>query len=235
MFNLGTVFGIQLKAHVTTLILAFLAAMNFYGVAVYRYFMPTELAIFMSALAGFGFCASILIHELGHALAASRFGVRCRMIVLHLLGGMALIEDQFPTPKSEFWIAIAGPFTSFVLSVLFFACGYVFPSDFTLLLIVLCVTNFILGAFNLVPAFPLDGGRVLRATLWKLTGNFNKATKWSGYTGYGFGGLLGLCGAAMILGFTVPVFGSGIGGGIWNLLMGWMVVDMAKREVSRVS
>lgn len=233
MFKLGRVFGIQLYANITSLILLSLAAISFYNIAAYRFHLPVGVAICMSILFGVGALGSILFHEVGHALMARSFGVRCRMIVLHLFGGAAFIEDNFPTPKSEFLIALAGPVASFVLCLGLFLSAAFLPAELAPLLVMLSVANFMLGAFNLVPAFPLDGGRILRSALWKASGDFRKATRWAGFSGYLFGGALILSGVLMVCGFTVPVFGAGAGSGIWNALMGWMVIDMAKREVAR--
>ena len=147
-----------------------------------------------------------------------------------------------PSAKGEFFIAIAGPVVSVALGVLLGLTSvvtiYAFRDTmpgFALfsfrVLSVLSAVNISLGIFNMIPAFPLDGGRVLRSAVWKYTGSYLKATEIAAKTGFIFGaGLVG-CGALMVMGTNVPMFGVGVSDGIWLAVIGLLVIMMAKNEV----
>src|SRR3990172_8720217 len=121
--------------------------------------------------------ASVLVHEFGHALTARRFGIRTRVIVLFLFGGVAQIADEPPTPRAEFLVAVAGPLTSPAVAAACFVLLPVFgSSSLGHIVQYLALANLLLGIFNLLPGFPLDGGRVLRAALWRRTGSLPRAT-----------------------------------------------------------
>jgi Zn-dependent protease/CBS domain-containing protein len=137
----------------------------------------------------------LLLHELGHALVAQRSGIPVRGITLFLFGGVAEIEGEMPSAGKEFWMAIAGPLVSLVLAGLCAALWLLgeaadWRRELVLLLFVLAWINFVVLVFNMVPAFPLDGGRVLRSILWAATGNLRKATLWASLCGQAFSWLL---------------------------------------------
>ncbi|MGQ9425358.1 M50 family metallopeptidase [Gilvimarinus sp. F26214L] len=188
--------------------------------------------------------ASVLIHEFSHALMARRYGTLVERITLFIFGGMAHMEDEPKHWRAELLIAIVGPITSIVLGVLFFlAAGFSLDSSglenltpeemlssmgaLPTLLFWAGNVNIILAIFNLVPAFPLDGGRVLRAIFWGATGNYVRSTEWAASGGRLFGWLLMTAGIAMILGISVPFFGSGLAGGIWLVFIGWFLARVA--------
>jgi Zn-dependent protease/CBS domain-containing protein len=173
---------------------------------------------------------SVLIHELAHSLVARSRGVPVKSITLFLLGGLSNLEAEPEKPGVEFAIAIAGPLTSVALAGLFWALdltGLAAGGPAKATIIYLIEVNVLLAAFNILPGFPLDGGRVLRAILWGVTGDLRKATNIAAAIGQVFGW-------AMI---ALGVFWSltdNIMGGIWLVFIGWFLnsaAEASKREV----
>jgi Zn-dependent protease/CBS domain-containing protein len=198
----------------------------------------------MALLAAVLFFASVLAHELAHALVGRRYGVRMEGITLFLFGGMARMGDEPPTPKAEAVMAIVGPLTSFAIGALAILAGMAIAGSppagaegtsawmrqlgpFATLLLWLGPINILLAVFNLVPAYPLDGGRVLRAILWRATGNVDTATRWASYVGRAFALLLIFAGVMMIFGRSVPVLGTGFVNGLWLVFLGWFLYAAA--------
>lgn len=190
------------------------------------------------------FFCSVLLHELSHAFVGRAQGASIRRITLFVFGGVAELEDEPRTWRAELWTAIVGPLTSLVLAVIFpLLAGMAvdaplldpenpMPSLARLgtvptLLLWLGQVNFILAVFNLVPGFPLDGGRVLRAILWGVTGNLRAATRWASVVGQIVAWSLIGVGLAMILGASVPVFGAGAISGLWLAFIGWFLNNAA--------
>ena len=174
------------------------------------------------------FLASLLAHEMAHSLVARRHGIEVESIVLWLLGGVASLRGEPKTPGADFRIAVAGPLTSLALAAGFglLAAGLDLLGVDGLplgVLTYLAVTNLMLGLFNLLPAAPLDGGRILRAALWRFRGNRQTAAVSAARAGR----VLGLLFIA--LGVLQLVTGAGIGG-IWMALIGWFVVSAASAE-----
>jgi Zn-dependent protease len=127
---------------------------------------------------------AVLLHEASHAVAAKRYGFEVHSITLHFLGGVTAIEGEARTPRQEFWIAVVGPITSLVVGAAAVGLWFVTPDGLLLMTVQgLAVTNILIGALNLVPGLPLDGGRVLKAAVWKVTGRVEK-----GITAAGWGG-----------------------------------------------
>ena len=175
-----------------------------------------------------GLFLSIIIHELGHAITARRFGINMRGITLFIFGGVAEMEGEPRSPKSEFSMAIAGPITSLILAVVFYlftrlAVAASGPVPIIGVLGYLAWINLVLAVFNLVPAFPLDGGRVLRSMLWAWKDNLRWATRVSAAIGSGFGVLL------MIWGIFSFIYGNFIGG------MWWFLIGIFIRGASQMS
>jgi Zn-dependent protease/CBS domain-containing protein len=187
-----------------------------YFPATYRGLPPATY--WAMGLAGaLGLFASVVLHELSHALVARRHGLRIRGITLFLFGGVAEMADEPPTPKSEFWMAIAGPVASLLLGLAFSAAAALggrlgWPVAATGVVAYLGFINWTLAIFNLVPAFPLDGGRVLRSALWQWKGSLRWATRVTSSIGSGFGLLL--IGGGLLLALR------GTWSGIWLLLVG---------------
>src|SRR6056297_2812322 len=148
----------------------------------------------MGVLGALGLFASILAHELGHAVVARRFELPMRGITLFIFGGVAEMTREPPSAKAEFFVAIAGPIVSIIIAilcaVLAVAGSTVLPPAVDGVVWYLAMINAIVVAFNLIPAFPLDGGRVLRSILWHIKGNLRWATKISSSLGSMFGVVL---------------------------------------------
>jgi Zn-dependent protease/CBS domain-containing protein len=193
------------------------------------------------------FLASILFHELAHAVVGRSLGVEIRRITLFVFGGMAHMEGEPRTWRAELGMAIAGPLASLGLGLLFLILAQVIAGPIALdpedparslaqvgpvatLLLWLGPVNIILGLFNLVPGFPLDGGRVLRAVLWGLTGDLTRSTLLAATVGQAFSWVLIGLGFAMMLGLRVPIFGSGALGGLWLALIGWFLGNAARQS-----
>ncbi len=174
------------------------------------------------ALTAVVFFLSILIHELGHSWVALRHGIPIRTITLFVFGGVAQISREPSSPASEFKIALAGPLTSLGLAALFAAAGFVMR-DITLVAgaaLWLARVNMMVALFNLVPGFPLDGGRLLRAVAWHWTGSFNRATRVASFAGRLF--------SAALMGIGVFIaLGGNVLGGVWLLLIGWFLENAA--------
>jgi len=210
-----------------------------------------ELAWSVAIAAALLFFASVLAHELAHSIVAQAQGIPVRNITLFLFGGVANIQQEPRSPRGEFLLAIVGPLTSLaiggfcLLAVSLFAPlsadaalnpGLAFASldPLTTLLLWLGSANIVLGIFNLLPGFPLDGGRVLRAILWGVTGNFRTATRWAAGVGQVLAWLLIFSGIAMIFGVEIPFFGTGLIGGLWLAFIGWFMSSAARQSYQQV-
>ena len=179
----------------------------------------------MAVIASLLFFSSLLLHELGHALQARRDGLQIDGITLWLLGGVAKFRGVFPSAGAEFRIAIAGPLVSLVLGVAFIGAAFLYagsdPVDTVLGWI--GEINIVLLVFNLLPALPLDGGRVLRSALWALRGDFAFATRIASSIGRAFGALF--VAGGLLLAFYVDRTN-----GIWMALLGWFLFSAATSE-----
>ncbi len=183
----------------------------------------------VTALAFFG---CILLHELGHAVVARARGMPIRGITLFLFGGVAEIGEEPPSAATEFLMAVAGPAVSLVLAL---GCGALaavghaggWPAPVVILLGYLAAINGMVLVFNLVPAFPLDGGRVLRSILWGATGSLRRATYWAALAGRGF--------AWLLIGWGVVQFFTGNWlGGVWTGLIGMFLNNAAQGSYQQV-
>lgn len=194
-------------------------------------YIPSSMVedIFAKLILGFIatliFFVSILIHELGHCIIARMEGVEVRDIVLHPFGGLARFYRAPDTPRAEFRIAIAGPATSFLLAIIFLGLTGISNSlmlnALTPLFFLLFFWNLLLAVFNLFPGYPLDGGRVLRAFLWKRGKDLNEATILTGRAGQV------IAGALMVVGAIITIGRSDITG-LWTVLIGFFLYDAAK-------
>lgn len=176
------------------------------------------------------FFASLLLHELGHALQAKREGMEIEGINLWLFGGVAQFKGWFPGAGAEFRVAIAGPLVSLVLGVLFvgLAAGAGLPNALDGVAAWLGYTNLVLLAFNLLPALPLDGGRVLHAALWFARGDLTWATRVASAAGRGFGFLF------IALGLAMFIF-EGTFSGAWLAFVGWFLLQAATAEARYIA
>jgi Zn-dependent protease/predicted transcriptional regulator len=166
---------------------------------------------------------SVFLHELSHTLMALALGIPVTSITLHLFGGVSRMEREPDSPRTEFLVAVVGPITSFVLAgLLAGAAAAVEPGAGTrAILHYLATVNLVLGAFNLVPGFPLDGGRLLRATLWRFWGGFAWATRMASRAGSAF--------ALVLIGLgALQVLAGQILGGVWFVLIGLFLQGAAE-------
>ncbi|NNK78492.1 MAG: site-2 protease family protein [Litoreibacter sp.] len=185
-----------------------------------------EIYLGMAVFAMLGFFASLVLHELSHSVVARRYGVEIKGITLFVFGGIAELGSEPKTAASEFWIAVAGPAMSFVLAGLFWISSGLAGAlvDSPILAVVLGylgLLNFILAVFNMVPAFPLDGGRVYRAYLWHRSGNMLEATRRASELGTTFAYIL------MAIG-VFSLFGGSQMGGLWQIFIGLFLLMAAK-------
>jgi Zn-dependent protease/CBS domain-containing protein len=192
---------------------------------------PLAYAV-MGLTAALTFFGCILLHELGHAAAARSQDVPMRSITLFLFGGVAETGDEPRSAKAELLVAIAGPAVSVVLAVLFGFLAWVgsavgWTPAVVVVLDYLAVINMIVLGFNLLPAFPLDGGRVLRATLWGVTGSLRRATWWAALGGNLFATVLLIWGVVQLLGGSLI-------GGLWTCLIGFYLRDAARSSYQHV-
>jgi Zn-dependent protease/CBS domain-containing protein len=185
----------------------------------------------MGIVGALGLFASILAHELGHAVMARRCDLPMRGITLFIFGGVADMGREPPNAKTEFLVAIAGPVVSVIIAVTGYAvlavAGEAMPPSVSAVVGYLALINAILVAFNMVPAFPLDGGRVLRAFLWHIKGSLRWATRISSTLGSAFGMFLILLG-------LVNLLGGNIIGAIWQFLIGMFLRNAAQMSYQQV-
>jgi Zn-dependent protease/CBS domain-containing protein len=177
---------------------------------------------------------SVLAHELMHSIVARHYGLEIKGITLFIFGGVSQTGAEPQDPKVEFNMAIAGPLMSLLLGIIFQTLTFIERSTGTPSAIVavtgyLGYINIALAVFNLVPGFPLDGGRVLRAALWRWTGNMERATRYASFIGQGFGYSLMSFGVVSIL-----IFRSGDLGGIWFILIGWFLAGAARNSYDQL-
>jgi Zn-dependent protease/predicted transcriptional regulator len=198
----------------------------------------------MGAVAALLLFVSVLLHELGHSYVAQRYRIPIGQITLFLFGGVAQMRKEPPSPKAEFLIAIAGPAVSFALGACCFGAvlaaeSLPIPSGgkgFIVLGGLLGIVNVQLGLFNLIPGFPLDGGRALRAGLWAWGNNFHRATSQAALMGLGFGVLLAGLGAVLLGGaISGTLEQSTAGNGGWLMFIGAFLFGAAwstRRQVA---
>jgi Zn-dependent protease len=229
--RLATIAGIPVELHfswaIVFALLSWSLAVGYFPQVVPD--LPTGTYWSKGILAAVLLFASILIHELGHAIVARREAVQTRRIVLFAFGGVAELKAEPPGPGAEFRIAVAGPLASFALFIGFgvLAAGFSGRSAPAAVAAYLATLNLIVVLFNLIPAFPLDGGRILRAALWRLWGDVDRATRVAGGAGKFFayfliaGGILGL-----LTGRT--------GGALWQLLIGLFLLQAAQGATAQV-
>ena len=234
-FKIARVGGIDIKVHWSLLIivtlLTFELAAGYFPMHVPGAGTPTYWALgLVTALLLF---VSVLLHELSHSFVARARGPPVRDITLFIFGGAANIEREPERASDEFLVAVVGPLTSLALALLFFGLGQTVAPAGQLGLSTVAVLhdlayiNLVLGLFNLVPGFPLDGGRVLRSFIWALTRNFKTATRIAGSVGQ-------LVAYAFIFWGLFQVFAGGDLGGLWIAFIGWFLLNAAGQSVAAV-
>ena len=227
--RLGHIAGIEIGVHWSWLFIFFLMAWSL-ATAV---FDQTDLGPGARWIAGVItsaiFFASVLLHELAHSLLARRNGIPVRNITLFVFGGVSNLEQEASTPKQEFWIAIIGPLTSLALAVLFAALWLTIGRLSPVLgepLSWLAIINVALFLFNMLPGFPLDGGRVFRAILWWNNRSHLRATQLATRAGTWVAWLLIAGGLAML-------FIGGFVSGLWLMLIGWFLRNAAESSYAQ--
>ncbi|MBU0496167.1 MAG: site-2 protease family protein [Chloroflexi bacterium] len=239
--RIGRVLGIDIRIDWSWLLILLLVVWNL-GTAFGESHPDWGLALTWSLaiIAALLFFGSVLAHELAHSVYARSRGVPVRNITLFLFGGVSNIQRDPDSPRDEFIMAFVGPLTSLVLGGLLIvvagaiaglqASATADPAQvmarldpLTTMLLWLGSINVILGIFNLIPGFPLDGGRVLRSILWAVTKNLHRATRWAAWVGQGIAWLMIIGGIAMAFGVDIPFFGTGFLGGLWLVFIGWFL------------
>ena len=221
--------GFEVRVDASWLLIAFLIAWSL-AVGVFPNELPgllTGTYWWMGIAGALGLFGSIVIHEFSHSIVARHYGVPIKGITLFIFGGVAEMEEEPPNPKTEFLMAIAGPLASVAIGGVFYAIGAAaqtsWPIEFLAVVGYLSSTNWLLAGFNMIPAFPLDGGRVLRAALWQRSGNLVRATRTAAFAGSSFGTLL-------IVGGVLQLLWGNFVGAVW-----WFLLGMFLRMVSAAS
>jgi Zn-dependent protease len=253
-FRIGRVFGIEIRIDWSWLFIFVLLIWNLSSL--FGSLHPDWMAALkwgLALIAAVLFFASVLAHELAHSLVSRAQGVPVRNITLFLFGGVSNIQSDPDSPRSEFLMAILGPVTSLVIGgVLLLVAGVgISPraleegvsdpsgpigqlSPISTMFLWLGSVNLALGAFNMIPGFPLDGGRVLRSILWAITDDLRRATRWASWVGQGIAWLLIVSGVAMTFGAQIPVLGSGFANGLWLAFIGWFLNNAAVRSYQKI-
>src|SRR5215213_5428997 len=222
----GRIAGIEVRIDSSWVLIALLITYSMYlrTSVLYRE-LSGGGAVGLASLSAVLFFGSVLVHELAHALVAQARGIRVQDITLFLFGGATRAKVDSRGPGDEFLIALVGPLTSGLLAGLFGIAaglgGDLLSTPLAGTFGYLAWTNLLLAGFNLVPGFPLDGGRLLRAAIWKTTGNLSRATRVASLAGQAVGWLLVAAGVASLL-------GGNLAGGIWFAFIGWFLVQAAR-------
>jgi Zn-dependent protease/predicted transcriptional regulator len=229
--RIGRILGIPIYIHASWVIIFVLITMSLGAQfsAQHPQWTPVEhwsIGVLTSLL----FFVSILFHELSHSLVARAYKIRVDSITLFVFGGVARITNEASKPIQEFNIAIAGPIASLLLGGLFYALTLFFPYGTMVgaLALWLAGINVTLAVFNLLPGFPLDGGRVFRAIVWGVTKDFTRATKAAGTSG-------------KLVAYGMIIFGAGYAittrewGALWYAFIGWFLLSAAQESVAQIA
>jgi Zn-dependent protease len=251
-FRIGRIFGINIRIDWSWLFIVFLVSWNLS--TVFGQSHPdwtTGKRWGIAIIAALLFFASVLAHELAHSLVAKARGVPVRSITLFMFGGVSNIQRDPDSPRDEFLMAILGPITSLVIGGLLvwiaglsagpLGAAMAEPTEtigrlnaLSTLLLWLGSVNVIVGIFNLIPGFPLDGGRVLRSILWAATDNLRRATYWASLVGHGIAWLMIGSGIAMAFGIRIPFFGTGFVNGLWLAFIGWFLHSASAQSYQKI-
>lgn len=230
--HIGKIFGISIDINYSWLILlvllTFSLAVGWFQL-MYRDW-PSVVYWIVALIAALLLFVSVLVHELAHSFVAKARGVPVSSITLFVFGGVSNIEQEPPNAKTEFLITVVGPLTSFVIAAVSWLLALaVRPFNVYLdaILFYLAVANLLLGIFNLIPGFPLDGGRVLRSIIWGVTGSLQTATTWATRVGQAVAYLFIIWG-------IFQLFTGNFLGGIWIAFIGWFLLSAAQAANSQV-
>lgn len=242
-FTLGAIFGITISVDPSWLVIFLLVVWNLSLelLPAINPVWPLWFSFILGIAVSLLFFSSVLVHELAHSVVAKARGLPISRITLFIFGGVSNLDREPNTPLTEFIMAIVGPATSFIVAILFIIIAQAlasqngFPANsYTDIFLWLASVNIMLGLFNLIPGFPLDGGRVLRSIIWSYTGKFLLSTRIASMIGQIVAGSLIFSGLIMIFGQTIPLFGQGIGGGIWLAFIGWFLSTAAEQSYQNV-
>jgi Zn-dependent protease/predicted transcriptional regulator len=230
--RLGTIFGVPIGLNYSWFF-TFGFVILILAIRVYPDVFPDSgawLYWVMAVVSGLLFFASILTHEMAHSLIARAYGIPVKGITLFIFGGVSQITKEAARPLAEFIMAFAGPATSVLLAGVFaflwWLVGAGEGEPLPVVLEWLWLMNLFLGAFNLAPGFPMDGGRILRSALWGLTGNYRQSTRWASLVGQLMAYTLmavGFAGVVRLIPWLDPV------GSLWLIVLG-MFLDGAARQ-----
>lgn len=221
-FNLGKIFGIQFRLHFSWFIIFIIVTVSL----VYPNYSQWHYWV-IGIIASLLFFASVVAHELAHSLVGRANGIPIESLTLFIFGGVAQMTREVTRPGTEFKMAIAGPVCSLIIGGLFGILWLLLGSiteTITAVIFWLAIMNVALAVFNLLPGFPLDGGRVFRSLLWHFTGNYRLSTRIATRVGQGIGYSLVLGGILII--FVRP-FGLFWFDGVWFVLVGWFLARLA--------
>jgi Zn-dependent protease len=246
--SLGNIQGIQINIDYSWILIFLLVVINL----TFNYFplylrnsqlLNIVLGIFSALLLTF----SVILHEIAHCWVAKNFGLPVDNITLFALGGISNIKKEPDTPINDFIITIVGPLSNLILGLLFFMIEQLVRYTFTgadlteyfstqnynttlLVLTWISNTNILLGLFNLFPAYPLDGGRLLRSFIWQATRKFSQATIIVSYLGEIGGWLFISLGILIVNGFSISILANTVINGLWLLFVGWFLISSARHN-----
>jgi Zn-dependent protease/CBS domain-containing protein len=231
-WRVGRIAGIEVRVDSSWVVIALLITYSMYlRFSVLYKDLSTGAAVGIAILAAVLFFGSVLVHELAHALVSQARGIRVQDITLFLFGGATRARVESRGPGDEFLIAAVGPLTSLLVAGLFWSVDVFARGALSRSLIgmfgYLAWVNLLLAAFNLVPGFPLDGGRLLRSLVWRATGSFRRATRIASLAGQAVGWLLVAGGVASLL-------TGNLAGGIWFAFIGWFLVQAARASYTEL-
>lgn len=231
-FRLGSIGGIAILVHFSWLLIFALVAFSLVAQFAGQFPQLSQAAqISIGLTASLLFFSSVLFHELAHSWLALRYGYKVRSITLFMFGGVSEIEQEAKQPAAEIWIALIGPLSSYLLALFFGAIWYVSQTSLAVVSSVaswLALINVGLGTFNLLPGLPLDGGRVLRGIVWKVTGNREQATRVAAGAGRFFGYLFILQGLFLVFASNHLV------NGLWLMFIGWFLNNAAEASLMQM-
>ncbi len=228
-WKIGTLMGIPIRVHYSWLIIFGLLTWMLSS----RYFpqvtpdLPFVSYWVSGILAALLLFASVAFHELAHSWVAQKYRLTIESITLYIFGGVAQLKGEPPHPRAEFWIAIAGPLSSFFLSAVFFLIMINTSGGSKALFSYLARLNLILGIFNLIPGFPMDGGRVLRSAIWGKKKDYFYATQKASLIGRGI--------ALFFIFFGLFSIFTGGPGGIWLMFIGWFLYSAAQASYQQAT
>jgi len=250
--RMGKIFGININIDWSWLLIFTLVSWSLassFSLAHPDWTVPMQWGLALAA--ALLFFVSILAHELAHAVAARAMGIPVRNITLFLFGGISNIQKEPGSPIAEFVITIVGPLTSFILGGIFLAlgAGSLLFSNVALMDSISALSqigplgtvfawlgsiNILIALFNLIPGFPLDGGRIVRSALWAVTGDLNKSTRWASWMGQTVAWILIFFGISMMFGAYIPILGTGFLNGMWIIFIGWFLQTAAVQSYRRL-